>query len=121
MDPLHVRYNGTWVTLEGDEGAPVVRIRTWVVNEGQASRTVRLESKVVDAAGNSKAKVEANAKVGPNEEKSFDEKTDVISDPQLWSPESPNLYQLVSTVWEGDRAVDQFVTRFGLRFMRHDA
>jgi beta-galactosidase len=121
IDPLHVRYNGTWVTLEGDEGAPVVRIRTWVVNEGQASRTVRLESKVVDAAGNLKAKVEANAKVGPNEEKSFDEKTDVISDPQLWSPESPNLYQLVSTVWEGDRAVDQFVTRFGLRFMRHDA
>ena len=34
-EPLHVRYNGTWVTVEGDERAPVVRIRTWVVNQGQ--------------------------------------------------------------------------------------
>ena len=121
MGPLHVRDNGTWVTLEGDEGAPVVRIRTWVVNEGQTSRAVRLESKVVDAAGNLKAKVETNARIGPKEEKFFDEKTDVISDPQLWSPQSPHLYQVLSTVWEGDRAIDQFVTRFGLRFMRHNA
>ena len=120
-DPLHVRYNGTWVTLEGNEGAPVVRIRTWVVNEGQASRTIRLESNVVDAAGNSKAKVEARAEIGPNEEKTFDQKTEVISDPQLWSPASPYLYQIVSTVWEGDRALDRYVTRFGLRFMRHNA
>jgi len=121
MNPLHVGYNGTWVTLEGDEERPVVRIRTWLMNQGPSSRAVRLESQVVDAAGNSKAKLEASAEVGPGQEKSFDQKTDAISDPQLWSPDSPYLYHLVTTIIEGDRAVDRYVTRFGIRFMGHDA
>jgi beta-galactosidase len=121
IDPLHVRYNGTWVTLEGNEGAPVVRIRTWLVNQGRSSRAVRLESKVVDAAGKMKAKLDVRAQIEPNEEKSFDQKTDAIADPQLWSPDSPYLYHLVTTVWEADRALDRFVTRFGMRFMRHNA
>ena len=120
VDPLHVRYNGTWVTLEGDERAPVVRIRTWLVNQGQSSRAVRLESKLVDAAGRTVAMLDASTDIAPNGEKSFDRKTGAISDPQLWSPESPYLYRLVTTVWDGDRALDRFVTRFGIRFMRHD-
>jgi beta-galactosidase len=120
-DPLHVGYNGTWVTLEGNEAAPVVRIRTWVVNQGQASRTFRLESKVVDAAGNPKAKLEARAELASNKEGSFDQRTGVITSPQLWSPDSPSLYRVESTIWDGDRAVDHFVTRFGIRYMRHDA
>jgi beta-galactosidase len=121
IDPLHVRYNGTWVTLEGNEGAPVVRIRTWLVNQGRSSRAVRLESKMVDAAGKTKAKLDVRAQIEPNEEKSFDQRTDAIADPQLWSPDSPYLYHLVTTVWEGDRALDRLVTRFGIRYMRHNA
>ena len=119
--PLHVRYNGTWVTVEGDERAPVVRIRTWVVNQGESSRAIRLESHVVDAAGTPKATMSEHAQVAAGQEKSFDQKTEAIADPQLWSPESPYLYNLVTTVWEGDRALDRYVTRFGIRFMRHDA
>jgi beta-galactosidase len=121
MNPMHVRYHGTWLTIEGDEVHPLVRIRTWLVNQSPSSRAVRLESEVVDAAGKSKAKVEGHTEIRPGEEKSFDQKTDVISDPQLWSPDSPYLYRFVSTVFEGDRALDRYVTRFGMRFMRHDA
>jgi beta-galactosidase len=120
-DPLHVRYRGTWVTVEGNEQGPVVRIRTWLLNQGSSSRTVRLESNVVDAAGNSEAKQDVHVEIAPNEEKSFDQRTEAIDNPQLWTPDSPYLYHLVSTVWEGDRVVDRLVTRFGLRFMRHDS
>jgi beta-galactosidase len=121
MNPLHVAYNGTWVTVEGDEAQPVVRIRTWLRNQGQSSRSVRIENKVVDATGKSKANLETHTEIGPGEEKCFDQKTIVIPDPQLWSPDSPYLYHLATTLWQGDRALDQFVTRFGIRFMRHDA
>ena len=120
-DPLHIRYNGTWVTVEGNEREPLVRIRTWLMNQGQSSRTVRVESNIVDAAGNSKAKLEANAEIEPSQGQSFDQKTGAIGEPQLWSPDSPYLYHLESTVWDGDRAIDRYVTRFGIRFMRHDA
>ncbi len=119
--PLHVGYNGTWVTVEGDERAPVVRVRTWVVNQGESSGDIRLESQVVDAAGTAKATVSEHAEVAAGQEASFDQKTDAIADPQLWSPESPYLYRLMTTVREGDRVLDRYVTRFGIRFMRHDA
>ncbi len=121
MDPVHVQYNGTWVTFEGDPDRPVVRIRTWLENQSGSSRTVRVESEVVDGAGQSRAKLQAHAEIGSGQEKSFDQKTEVISDPQLWSPDSPHLYRLVTTLFEGDRALDRWVTRFGIRFMGHDA
>lgn len=120
-DPTHVRRDGTWVTLEGDEARPVIRIRTWVVNEGQSSRSVRIENRVVDATGNAKARLEARVEMSSGQTLSFDQKTDTISNPQLWSPDSPQLYRLVTTVFEGDSVLDQFVTRFGVRYMRHDA
>jgi beta-galactosidase len=121
MNPIHVGYNGTWLTIEGDEERPLVRVRTWLVNQSQSSRTVRVESEVMDPAGTSKAKLDTQTDIGPGEVKAFDQKTDTIADPRLWSPDSPYLYSLVSSVYEGDRVLDQFVTRFGLRFMRHDA
>ncbi|MGH7967597.1 MAG: glycoside hydrolase family 2 protein, partial [Limisphaerales bacterium] len=90
-------------------------------NRSHSSRTLRVENEVLDAAGQSKAKLEAQATIGAGQGKSFDQETEAISDPHLWSPESPHLYQLVTTVFEGDSALDKYVTRFGIRFMGHDA
>lgn len=121
MDPVHVCYNGTWVTFEGDAERPIVRIRTWVENQSRSSRALRVENEVVDAAGQSRAKLEAQARIGAGQGKFFDQKAEVISNPHLWSPDSPYLYHLSTTVFEGDRALDQYDTRFGIRFMGHDA
>jgi beta-galactosidase len=35
--------------------------------------------------------------------------------PRLWSPKKPNLYQLVTRVYEGDSLVDEQTTRIGIR------
>jgi beta-galactosidase len=120
MNPLHVRHNGIWITSEGTTGNPVIRIQTWIVNQGRQARKIQLESSVLDAQGQLKTKIAASAEVGPGEEKAFDQKTEPISKARLWSPDSPYLYRLMSTVREGGRALDQSVTRFGIRFMGHD-
>jgi len=119
-NPLRIRYNGTWVTFEGTEHGPVIRIRTWVVNPGPSAREVRLESSVLNAQGQRETRLEAAGEIGAGQEKGFDQRTDAIGHAQLWSPDSPYLYRLVSTVWENGRAVDRYVTRFGIRFMGHD-
>ena len=121
IDPVHVRYRGTWVTVEGNEEAPVVRVRTWLVNQGSSARAVRLETTLVDAAGQVKAKLDVSTEIGPNEEKSFDQRAEAVTGPELWSPDSPYLYGVVSKIWEGGRELDRYTTRIGLRFMRHDA
>ena len=38
-----------------------------------------------------------------------------VSAPQLWSPETPNLYYAVSRLYDGDRLCDSVTTRFGIR------
>jgi len=44
-----------------------------------------------------------------------------VAAPVLWSPESPRLYQLVTTVEVGGHAVDRVTTAFGLRTFAFDA
>ncbi len=44
-----------------------------------------------------------------------------LEHPQLWSPESPALYKAVSTLYEGNKAIDTYSTRFGIRSISVDA
>ena len=43
-----------------------------------------------------------------------------LSSPVLWSPESPKLYKLVTTVESGGQVVDRQETEFGIRTMAFD-
>jgi len=38
-----------------------------------------------------------------------------ITQPRLWSPKTPNLYQLVTRIYEGESLVDEQTTRIGIR------
>jgi beta-galactosidase len=49
------------------------------------------------------------------------EQTAQVRGPVLWSPESPALYTLVTTVTVDGRAVDRVETRFGIRTVAFDA
>jgi beta-galactosidase len=44
-----------------------------------------------------------------------------IAVPELWSPETPKLYRLVTTVASGGRTVDRVKTEFGIRTVAFDA
>jgi beta-galactosidase len=39
----------------------------------------------------------------------------IIDDPQLWSPETPNLYNAVSKIFVDGKLADRYTTRFGIR------
>jgi beta-galactosidase len=119
-DSLRICPNGTWVTAEPAENGVMLHIRTWVQNHGQGARNGRLESVVVDSQGQPVAKLETSFTIRTGEEKQLEEKTGVIPNPHLWSLDSPHLYRLVSTVSEGARAIDRYVTSFGIRFMGYD-
>jgi beta-galactosidase len=47
----------------------------------------------------------------------------ILRDPKLWGPppsQTPNLYKAVTTVWQNNRPIDQYETRFGIRSLRFD-
>ena len=49
------------------------------------------------------------------------EQTATIASPELWSPETPTLYRLVTTVASGGQTVDRIATEFGVRTVAFDA
>jgi len=51
----------------------------------------------------------------------FDQTSAAIPNPQLWSPETPTLYRVVSTVFDGQKSSDRFETPFGFRWIEWTA
>ncbi len=43
-----------------------------------------------------------------------------ISNPKLWSPDNPNLYQVVTQLWNGDKMVDEKIETIGYRFFKFE-
>ena len=115
VDPVHISQWGTYVTTpEISKTGAVVRVRTQVENQGAQEAAVTLRSVIVDQAGKVVSETSATHAVTVGGEYEFDQQA-VIREPRLWSVDSPQLYQVVSKVEVGGRAVDDDVTPFGIR------
>jgi beta-galactosidase len=118
--PLHVPQWGTYVTSEVGEGAASVTARTTVANEGVDPATFDVEQNIEDsdgrvvATGGLRGLSLAAGAAGefPCELK--------VSQPRLWSLESPALHRLVTTIRAGGAVVDRYETTFGIRTIRFD-
>ncbi len=119
-DALHMAPNGTWVTTEAAGDAVAVRVRSWVHNSSASPANAGLETKILDTSNQVVATLQASATISPGEDKEFDQKTEPISGAHLWSPDTPYLYRVESTVSADRRVTDRYISPFGIRFMGYD-
>ena len=121
-DPLHL---GNWestVRPEATDGKAVnLELASVVVNEGKNFEKATVSWQILDAAGKTVAAAEAPAQVIDVDGKASFAATAKLSDPALWSVETPNLYTAVITVKSGDKTRDAERVSFGVRFLRFDA
>lgn len=111
-DTAHIPVWGTYITTPHvDETSADVKLRTKLagVKKGE-SVTLRTtitapDGKVVDTDTHT-------WKYYPDVEQI---QNFVVANPQLWSPESPNLYTASTEVIKNDAVVDKYDTRFGIR------
>jgi len=118
--PLHVAQYGTFVTSELQPDAAVIEARTTVINEGETSVSFGIMQNIQEISGKSVASGELKRLILNAGEKKEYLTTFRVDSPQLWSLESPNLYQLVTTLKEDDSITDQYLTNFGIRSVRFD-
>jgi beta-galactosidase len=128
---LHFPYNAVRVATEpAASSAPAVgnspervgvtvQVTTRIENPSGAPRRARLETLIVDAAGQPRATVAQEISLGALITE-ITQTAPALMTPNLWSPDSPYLYRAVSTLYDGGRAVDRIVTPFGIRFMGYD-
>ena len=113
--PVHVGHWGTYVTTPEvtDEKATVV-VKTELRNRSDREVKVALRSSIRDAAAKVVAAVRRELTIGPGGS-TIAAATLKIARPRRWDVDDPHLYTLTSEVIEGSRAVDRYLTPFGVR------
>ena len=113
MGNLHV----ATTSLSGSNAT--LTIQTDVTNQsGSATASGSLTSTIFDAGSNAVATVTTAISVPANQGLVVTQTVSLTAN--LWSPQTPYLYSLVSTVTNQSAAVDAFNTTFGVRTVRFD-
>jgi beta-galactosidase len=114
-DRLHVDRFGTYITTPTiSEAEATVSIKTTLKNEYKTEKNVSLVSKIIDSKGvvlDTKTTVQSIAPFYLVEIS----QTGSIQKPLLWSPETPNLYKVLTEVSENGSVIDNYETTFGVR------
>ena len=105
-DKVHVPVWGTQVICSDiSEKKATVKLKIKVDGEASKVRTV-----IRTKSGKVVASKRRSSRIGNG----FEQKIEVRR-PDLWSPETPSLYDAVTSVYVGRKKVDEYVTTFGIR------
>ena len=117
-DPVYANTpagGGVFVTYPSvSSSSATVAIATDVINESTVAKSATVVSELVDSAGAVVGSQTSTASINAGANHSFSQSM-TISNPQLWHPNTPNLYVLRTTVQDGATAVDDVTTTVGIR------
>ncbi|NWJ51184.1 MAG: glycoside hydrolase family 2 protein [Bacteroidetes bacterium] len=114
-DRLHVDRFGTYVTMPSVSAAEAaVSIKTMLKNEYDIARNFTLVSKIIDSKGVVLDTKSSSQVIAPFSQTEISQKG-TIQTPLLWSPETPNLYKVLTEVIDNGSVIDTYETTFGVR------
>ena len=117
--PVHILQDGVQIhTVEADEDYGVLCLNTKVKNHLSRYKEVRICQEILDEAGMTVAKNQTVMTLFEGEERSVSQRL-VVSNPRLWSAETPYLYTCVTRIY-GEELLDEDVTTFGIRTLSLD-
>ena len=114
-DPVYIPQWGQIIsTPTVSTGSATMNVNTTVVNDEAQQRSCSLTYEIFDKNDTRVSAQTAKQNIPANGTYTF-EMTSEIAAPELWSPEHPNLYRIVTTVGVDGEPVDDYVDRFGVR------
>ena len=120
-DPLHVTWYGTYVTTpQVSTTRATVKVQTEVQNQSTTTKQVTLTTTIVDATNVVVQTMTASKSIAAGAIHTFTQ-TGTVTNPHLWSPESPYLYTVRSAVQDGSTFVDSYSSPLGIRSIRWSA
>lgn len=118
--PVHVARHGTFVrTPTVTSTAASVMAELNLVNHLGKKTKAKIRSRILDSKGLVVSEQEENLQLKVDSNSLTQHFT--LQKPMLWSPETPEMYQLVTTIRIGNKLVDQYTTAFGVRKLEFDA
>ena len=97
-----------------------IQVETEMLNKLTNAVNAVVSCEIISPDGKSVARFKESAKL-PGESQSTVKLESTVSAPVLWSPESPKLHKLITTISVDGKTVDQKETVFGIRTVGFDA
>lgn len=92
-----------------------VSIRGIVVNDSKSNQDLEIESVIYDKYKKEVSRFSSTLKLKSNEKKEYNHKI-TFNNPNLWSPTSPYLYTVHSSIKKGNIEIDSYLNPLGLRW-----
>ena len=124
--PIAVAPDGIFVWSEFSNNVPqgpaTIHLQTMIANAEQNPNVVEVKWEIVAPDGKviREGGTHETEAVQSNSEMQFSRDTEINS-PELWSPENPKLYKLITTVESGGEIVDVNEKDFGIRTVAFDS
>lgn len=118
--PVHTPLYGTFVTTDVGKSMTTVNIATKIMNQTYTASECRLYSIILDEKGQTVGSDSSNMVHLNQYEDITIHRQITLSNPHLWSIETPYLYKVLSFVKAADTLVDKIETTFGIRTVRFD-
>ena len=105
------------------EKEATVQIKTLVSNDQNLVQNLRIENIILSPSGETVFSKSSAVKIPAGSTQPVEQKDIKITSPQLWSPESPSLYKVISRVYDAKSGVlfDEVVNPLGLRWYEFSA
>ena len=114
-NPVHVAHWGHFVTTpEVSKQKASVRLRTEVENKTGNKAAITLKSIILDPQGRQVAEASGTHAIAAGAMHEFDQAF-TVTNPLLWSPDAPDLYQVVTTVEAAGKVLDEVTAPLGIR------
>jgi len=121
--PVAIAPDGIFVQTEFEnnvpKGRPEIAVEVRLLNTATNAAKATVNCEIISPAGKSLKKFSESEQLKRESQRAVKLETK-LSSPVLWSPESPNLYKLVTTVSAGGKIVDRQETAFGIRTIGFD-
>jgi beta-galactosidase len=102
--------------LCGGQAAAVLNIETRLKNYSEDDKTVILTSVVSDPTGKEVTTLKRKKTLKAGEPVSIRQAESSVGDLYFWSPETPDVYTVKSTLSQDGKEIDQFESVFGFRY-----
>lgn len=120
-EKLHVAKWGTYVTTpEVSEAKASVHLEVTVENKTNVEKEFQLMTSILDANNKEVAKASTTEKIGANANAKKVHNLNV-NQPKLWDTENPNLYKIVTSIYEKSKLIDNYETPLGFRYFNFDS
>ena len=125
-EPLHVTlldYASSGIYIETptvSAASATVNIRGTLTNNTNQPHQLQVVNTIVDAAGQRVAVIKSTTDVAGGQQASFQQTSDAIPKPHLWSPATPYLYSVRTQIYDGGRLIDQVENPLGFRWFSFD-